>query len=122
MKFMKKKLNDHTIKPITFTQNALNHFKKYLEKQGGIGIKISVKSSGCSGLSYSIETIYNNLVLDNFIKLEEQGILFFIDSEALKYIKGMNIDQTEKKLGISKIIYNNPNELARCGCGESFSI
>lgn len=105
---------------ITFTEAAINHFLEFLKKTDGIAIKIGIKVTGCSGFGYSIESISH--FPENFIKIKKGGVQFVVDPKALEYIKGLKIDYLKKELGLSQLIYNNPNEVARCGCGESFTV
>lgn len=105
---------------VSFTDSALHHFKKQLELSKDNAISINVKKSGCSGLTYVITSTSN--APSGFIKIKAEGVLFYLNPQAVKYIRGLKIDHINDKLGLSKLIYNNPNESARCGCGESFSI
>ncbi|WP_116963722.1 HesB/IscA family protein [Fastidiosibacter lacustris] len=117
---MIEKFDPNIERPVTFTQAALKHFKKHLEKIGGLGIKIGIKTTGCSGLAYVVEPIHE--LPQGFIRLEEQGVLFFVDPKALQYVNGLEIDHIKRELGLSQLVYKNPNESARCGCGESFTV
>ena len=117
---MIEKFDPNLERPVSFTAAALAHFKNHLQKTGGAAIKVGVKTTGCSGLAYVIEPIFE--LPQGFIKLEEEGLLFLIDPHALQYVNGLQIDHVKKELGLSQLVYNNPNESARCGCGESFTV
>ena len=115
------KKNDSSIKPpVTFTQAALKHFENHLKNTDGVAIKIGIKTTGCSGLAYVIEPV--NEVPHDFIKIDKGCVLFLINPQALKYVNGLQIDHVKKELGLEQLVFNNPNESARCGCGESFSV
>ena len=107
-------------KPITFTDEALLHFKNYLHKQNAVAIQVAIKTTGCSGLAYDITPIKETP--KHFILLKEEGVDFYIDPKALQYINGLHVDYAKKDLGLSQLVYHNPNEAASCGCGESFTV
>lgn len=117
---MIEKFNPQDSPAVTFSDAAIQHFRDYLKQQGGIGVRISVKKTGCSGLAYCIESVENKLT--NHLKITHKGVVFFIDNAVLPYLNGLHIDYVKKPLGLSELLYNNPNELARCGCGESFTV
>lgn len=117
---MIEKFAPNAEQPVTFTKAALTHFKHHLQKTGGVAIKIGVKTTGCSGLAYVVEPVHE--IPQGFIKIDENGLLFYVDPKALQYVNGLQIDHIRKELGLSQLIYTNPNESARCGCGESFTV
>ncbi|WP_395946093.1 HesB/IscA family protein [Caedibacter taeniospiralis] len=117
---MIEKFDPNAEQPVTFTKAALTHFKHHLQKTGGVAIKIGVKATGCSGLAYVVEPVHE--IPQEFIKIDENGLLFYVDPKALQYVNGLQIDHIRKELGLSQLIYTNPNESARCGCGESFTV
>ncbi|NRB11062.1 MAG: iron-sulfur cluster assembly accessory protein [Rickettsiaceae bacterium] len=84
-----------------------------------IGIRIGVKSGGCSGLKYSIEFATSIAPYDEVVNYEDLTIL--IDPKALMYLLGTEMDYIEEKFK-SGFIFNNPNEKSKCGCGSSFSV
>lgn len=106
--------------PVSFSQRALTHFAAYLSQKGGIGLRISVKTTGCSGLSYVIESVEK--VPSQHISMTENKLTFYIDCKALPYINGLFVDYVKKDLGLCELVYHNPNAAAYCGCGESFTI
>ena len=84
-----------------------------------LGLRVGVRTQGCSGLSYFVEYAEKQNPLEEIV--EDKGVKIFVDSMALMYFIGVEMDYQEDKLQ-SGFIFNNPNEKARCGCGESFSI
>jgi iron-sulfur cluster assembly protein len=107
---------------IELTAQAAEKVKLYLERRGkGIGIRVGVKTTGCSGLAYvleyvdSIETTINQFVYDNY------GVKIYVDPRSLPYLNGLKMDWIRQ--GINEgFEFINPNEKDRCGCGESFRI
>ncbi|NCX93720.1 MAG: iron-sulfur cluster assembly accessory protein [Gammaproteobacteria bacterium] len=107
---------------IQFTETAKAHFKHQLNAHPeAIGIRLSVKKAGCSGLMYVTE-VKNIFEAEDRIILDEPGLRFAVDPKALPYLNGMMVDVVKKPLGQSQVVYRNPNEKARCGCGESFMV
>jgi len=84
-----------------------------------LGLRVGVRTQGCSGLSYFVEYAEEQNPLEEIV--EDKGVKIFVDAMALMYFIGVEMDYQEDKLQ-SGFIFNNPNEKARCGCGESFSI
>ncbi len=117
---MIEKFDPKAEQPVTFTQAALTHFRNHLAKTQSLAIKIGITTTGCSGLAYVVEPIKE--IPEGFIKIDEEGVLFFVDPKALQYVNGLEIDHVKRELGLSQLVYNNPNESARCGCGESFTV
>lgn len=105
---------------ITLTISAQKHFREYVQAKGGIGIRLSVKKMGCSGFGYVTEVIHE--VPSEHSKLEFDGVDVYLDHQAMKYLLGLTIDFVKQPMGLSQLVYHNPNESARCGCGESFTV
>lgn len=105
---------------ISITEAAANKIKHHLNKRGrGLGIRIGVKSSGCSGLSYVLEFVDESKIED--IKIENNQCTIFIDPKSQIFLQGMTIDY--KKQGLNEgFEFVNPNEQGRCGCGSSFTV
>jgi len=106
---------------ITLTSGALNQVKKLLDGRGkpSEGIRIGVRTKGCSGLSYTIEYVDKVDSLDEKIKGEDFDI--YIDPKATLFLIGTKMDYVEDDLQ-SGFQFTNPNEKGRCGCGESFHV
>jgi iron-sulfur cluster assembly protein len=107
--------------PMTITPAALERVKLLLDKRGkpSAGIRIGIRTKGCSGLSYTLEYADEKQPLDEVVVVE--GITIFIDSKALMFILGTEMDFVEEKLQ-SGFVFRNPNEKGRCGCGKSFHV
>lgn len=84
-----------------------------------LGLRIGVRTQGCSGMSYFVEYAETQNPLEEIV--EDKGVKIYVDTMALMYFIGAEMDYQEDKLQ-SGFTFNNPNEKARCGCGESFSI
>jgi iron-sulfur cluster assembly protein len=106
---------------LTITPRAEEQMCKLIEKRNKAteGIRISVKTRGCTGLSYTIEYVDSINPLDECIQFETCKI--FVDVSALLYILGTEIDFEESELS-SGFTFKNPKEKGRCGCGESFRV
>jgi iron-sulfur cluster assembly protein len=106
---------------IQLTDAAAARIKHLLEKRGkaSIGIKVGVKSGGCSGLTYTVEYADEQGIHDEVIK--EKDVTVLIDPKAVIYLIGSKMDFVEEKLK-SGFVFINPNEKGQCGCGESFQV
>jgi iron-sulfur cluster assembly protein len=106
---------------IKITQQAKSKLQEKINQQKeSVGIKIGVKKSGCSGYSYVMEYITNDK-LDGLVKHEIGGVEVYIDPKHNVFLEGMTIDFQKK--GLNELFeFINPNESARCGCGESFTL
>ena len=107
--------------PIQITPAATTRIRALLAARGkpSVGIKIGVRTKGCSGLSYSVEYADEIQKFDEVIDLSEFKIL--IDPKAVLFLIGTEMDYVEEKLK-SGFTFRNPNEKGRCGCGESFHV
>ena len=94
-------------------QEALNHRGK------GIGMRIGVRTSGCSGFAYMLE--FADKTFEGDLEIADRGITLIINKKDLVYLQGMEIDYIKKGLN-EGFEFTNPNEKARCGCGESFTV
>ena len=106
---------------IKLTDNAANRIKEIMSKaeKDSLGVRISVKTGGCAGMSYVME--YTKEANPNDEVVEEKGVKVFVDSAAVMYLLGTEMDYKIEELS-SSFVFNNPNETERCGCGESFKI
>ena len=88
-------------------------------EKDSLGVRVSVKTGGCAGMSYVME--YTKEVNPNDEIIEDKGVKLFVDSAAVMYLLGTEMDYKTEELS-SSFVFNNPNETERCGCGESFKI
>lgn len=106
---------------ISLTPAAASRVRELLAKQGqdALGLKLGVKPSGCSGFSYQLD--FAREIEPGAEVIEVEGIRLVIEPRAVMYVLGTEVDFVEDKLG-AQFVFRNPNEKARCGCGESFSV
>ena len=106
---------------IRLSDNAALRIKEIMSKAetNSLGVRISVKSGGCEGMSYVMEYIKEIHPNDEII--EDKGVKVFVDSAAIMYLLGTEMDYKKEELS-SSFVFNNPNETERCGCGESFKV
>jgi iron-sulfur cluster assembly protein len=105
---------------ITLTENAALRVKSFIGKRGkGIGLRLGVKTTGCSGLAYKLEFVDSRS--DDDVEFMSQGIKIFIDPKSLQYLDGTSLDYTKEGLQ-EGFKFVNPNVKAECGCGESFTV
>ena len=105
---------------ITLTENAAKQIEKQLQKRGsGIGLKLGIKVSGCSGFSYVLD--YADEEASNETVFEQHGVKVLVKEEDLDKLSGIELDYSKE--GINEAFkFNNPNVTGECGCGESFSV
>lgn len=105
---------------VTLTDAAASHINSYLAKRGkGIGLRLGVQTTGCSGLAYKLE--FADEVEASDTEFESQGIRLFVDPKSLPYIDGTELDFGREGLN-EGFKFNNPNAKSECGCGESFNV
>ena len=105
---------------ITITENAAKHINSYLTKRGkGLGVRLGVKTSGCSGMAYNLEFV--DEVNEDDLIFEEHGARVYIDPKSLVYLDGTQVDYTKEGLQEGSK-FENPNVKDSCGCGESFHV
>lgn len=105
---------------ISLTQNAAARVRSYLEKRGrGLGLRIGVRRTGCSGWAYMID--YADSVDDDDIVFDEAGVKVIVDKQSLDLIDGTQVDFVRDGLN-EAFKFRNPNIKGECGCGESFSV
>lgn len=105
---------------ITLTPAAAKHVNRNLSKRGkGVGVRLGVKTTGCSGLAYKLE--YADEVATDDVVFEDQGIKVLIDPKSLPYLDGTQLDFVREGLN-EGFKFLNPREKDRCGCGESFRV
>lgn len=105
---------------ITLTENAAKQIEKQLQKRGaGIGLKLGVKTSGCSGYAYVLD--YADEQAKNDTIFEQYGVKVLVNEDDLDKLDGLQLDYS--RVGINESFkFTNPNVTGECGCGESFSV
>jgi len=105
---------------VTLTEKAAQHVSNFIAKRGkGVGVRLGVKTSGCSGMSYKLEFADTEMPED--IVFEYFGVKLLIDPKSLPYLEGTELDFTKEGLN-EGFKFNNPNVKDACGCGESFNV
>ncbi|MBN6081314.1 iron-sulfur cluster assembly protein IscA [Aggregatibacter actinomycetemcomitans] len=105
---------------ITLTESAADRVRTFLAKRGkGIGLRLGIKTSGCSGLSYMLEFV-DTLNEDDQV-FEQHGVRVIVDTKSLVYLNGTQLDFAKEGLN-EGFKFTNPNVKDECGCGESFNV
>ena len=105
---------------ITMTEAAARHIKDQLEKRGqGVGIRVGVRTSGCSGMAYVLEFVDHKQNDD--VSFEYFGVEVHSDEKSMAYLDGTELDFVKEGLN-EGFQFNNPNAASECGCGESFNV
>jgi iron-sulfur cluster assembly protein len=105
---------------ITLTENAAVRVRNFLTRRGkGEGLRLGVRSSGCSGKAYVIE--YVDSIAPEDLVFESHGVKVFVDPKSLVYLDGTEVDFVREGLN-EGFKFNNPNVKDTCGCGESFNV
>ncbi|HRD42050.1 MAG TPA: iron-sulfur cluster assembly protein IscA [Prochlorococcaceae cyanobacterium AMR_MDS_5431] len=105
---------------ISLTETAAAKVKQQLERRGkGVGIRIGVKTTGCSGLAYVLE--YVDKIFEGDRIFESHGVHVYVDAKSMAYLDGIEMDWVRNGLN-EGFEFQNPNEKDRCGCGESFRV
>ncbi|HEX5093761.1 MAG TPA: iron-sulfur cluster assembly protein IscA [Burkholderiales bacterium] len=105
---------------VTLTEKAANHVQGYLAKRGkGVGLRVGVRTSGCSGLAYKLE--FADAVNADDHQFESHGVKVVVDPKSLPYLEGTQLDFTREGLN-EGFKFLNPNVKDECGCGESFNV
>ncbi|MGM0560221.1 MAG: HesB/IscA family protein [Pseudomonadota bacterium] len=107
---------------LTLTDRAADRVKNLISKspeEGVLGLRVGVNTRGCSGLSYFVEYAREQKKFEDVV--EDKGVKIFVDPTSTMFLIGSEMDYVEDKLE-SGFTFTNPNEKARCGCGESFSV
>ena len=106
--------------PVTLTEAAARHVQKYIDRRGkGVGLRLGVKTSGCSGMAYKLE--FADAIEPDDKVWESFGVKVIVDEKSLPSIDGTELDYTREGLQ-EGFRFKNPNEKSRCGCGESFHV
>jgi iron-sulfur cluster assembly protein len=105
---------------VTLTEAAAKHVQRYITRRGkGIGVRLAVKTTGCSGMAYQLE--YADDAADTDVVFESHGIKVLVDPKSMAYLDGTELDFVREGLN-EGFRFSNPNERDRCGCGESFRV
>jgi iron-sulfur cluster assembly protein len=105
---------------ITLTETAAKHVQSYLEKRGkGVGLRVGVRTSGCSGMAYKLE--FADATNPEDMEFESHGVKVIVDPKSLPYLQGTELDYTREGLN-EGFKFRNPNVKDECGCGESFNV
>ena len=105
---------------ITLTESAANHVKTFLANRGkGVGLRLGVRTSGCSGMAYVLE-FADEIGPDDEV-FEDRGVKVLVSPKSLVYLNGTELDYGREGLN-EGFKFNNPNIKDQCGCGESFNI
>jgi iron-sulfur cluster assembly protein len=105
---------------ITLSENAAKHVQNFMTKRGkGVGLRIGVRTSGCSGMAYKLE--FADEAGSDDLQFASHGVTLLVDPKSLPYIDGMELDYTREGLN-EGFRFNNPNVKNQCGCGESFGV
>jgi len=106
---------------ISFTDTARNKIQKLVTAKNYAGIRLGVKTTGCSGLAYVLEYVDNYEVEQGVTNFAQQDFVILIDAKSLVYLNGLTMDWVRNGLN-EGFDFINPNERDRCGCGESFRV
>ncbi len=105
---------------ITVTESAAKHVSNFLAKRGkGVGLRLGVRTTGCSGMAYKLEFV--DEVQADDVRFESNGVTVFVDPKSLAYLDGTELDFAREGLN-EGFKFNNPNVKNTCGCGESFNV
>jgi iron-sulfur cluster assembly protein len=105
---------------VSLSESAARHVSNFIAKRGkGFGIRLGVKTSGCSGMAYKLEFVDHTEAED--LVFESHGVRVVIDPKSLAYLEGTELDFVKEGLN-EGFKFNNPNVKDQCGCGESFNV
>ena len=105
---------------VTLSEAAAVRVKKFLTSRGrGIGLRLGVKTSGCSGLAYALEFV--DAANEDDVEFESHGVRIVVDPKSLPFLEGTELDFAKEGLN-EGFKFHNPNVTAQCGCGESFNV
>ena len=105
---------------ITLTETAADRVNEFLSKRGkGVGLRLGVRTSGCSGMAYKLE--FADRIEEGDVTFQDHGVTVLVDAKSLPYLDGMELDFTREGLN-EGFRFNNPNVKNSCGCGESFHV
>ena len=116
-----KKLRRERPKPVKLTDAAAARLGQIMANADGkyLGLRVGVTNGGCAGMSYTMDYAAEARPFEEV--MEDKGVKIFIDPKAILFLIGTELDFVQEKLG-ARFVFNNPNQTAACGCGESVSI
>jgi len=105
---------------ITLTEAAAGRVKEFLDSRGkGVGLRLGVRTTGCSGMAYVIEFV--DAIEEDDVVFEDHGVKVVVSPKSLVYLDGTELDYAREGLN-EGFQFNNPNVKDQCGCGESFNV
>ena len=105
---------------VTLTERAAQHVSSYLARRGkGVGLRLAVQTTGCSGMAYKLE--YADEIHDDDHRFNSHGVTVIVDPKSMPYLDGTELDFAREGLN-EGFKFNNPNVKDACGCGESFNV
>ena len=106
--------------PVTLTEKAASHVQGYIARRGkGVGLRVGVRTSGCSGMAYKLE--FADAVNPEDHQFQSHGVTVVVDPKSLPFLEGTQLDYTREGLN-EGFKFLNPNVKDECGCGESFNV
>ncbi len=106
--------------PVSLTPAAAERVRSFILSRGrGVGLRLGIKKTGCSGFAYVVS--YADEVVDGDAVFEDEGVKVIVDAESLRYLDGTEIDFVKQGLN-EAFKFRNPNVRGECGCGESFNV
>lgn len=108
-------------KPLRLSESAAERLREIMDKAEGryAGVRVGVTNGGCAGMSYTMEYAEEARPVDEVV--DDKGVRLFIDPKAILFLLGTEMDFVKDKLA-ARFVFNNPNQTAACGCGESFTL
>jgi iron-sulfur cluster assembly protein len=105
---------------VTLTPQAANHVQGFIAKRGkGVGLRVGVRTTGCSGMAYKLE--FADALNSDDLQFESHGVKVVVDPKSLPYVDGTELDYAREGLN-EGFKFRNPNVKDECGCGESFNV
>lgn len=105
---------------VYLTESAANRVTSFLANRGkGVGLRLGVRTSGCSGMAYVLE--FADVINEDDVVFEDHGVKVIIDGKSIVYLDGTEVDFVKEGLN-EGFKFNNPNVNSECGCGESFHV
>lgn len=105
---------------VSLTESAANRVTSFLANRGkGVGLRLGVRTSGCSGMAYVLE--FADVINEDDVVFENHGVKVIIDGKSIVYLDGTEVDFVKEGLN-EGFKFNNPNVNSECGCGESFHV